>query len=154
MCACTHAVYVCVVVSRTRSRDQPVSCLLQTFQKAKKFSRITTFLVGLPSTTVYDDLRDFLSFMFSGTWTRWPWWSNFEVTGHDSSTGTRKQYTVRARVFSHRLQPHSHALTPRTRVAQGAHCLCLAPKQSHLIAQCHTLHLTHFMFTFLDARLA
>ena len=41
-----------------------------------------------------------------------------------------------------RLQPHSHALTPRTRVAQGAHCLCLAPKQSHFIAQCHTLHLT------------
>ena len=33
-------------------------------------------------------------------------------------------------------QPHSHALTPRTRVAQGAHCLCLSPKLSHLIAQC------------------
>ena len=28
-----------------------------------------------------------------------------------------------------RLQPHCHALTPRTCVAQGAHCLCLAPKK-------------------------
>ena len=41
-----------------------------------------------------------------------------------------------------RLQPHSHALTPRTRVAQGAHWLCRASKHSHLIAQCHTLRLT------------
>ena len=49
--------------------------------------------------------------------------------------------------LSRYVRPHSHALTPRTRVAQGsrtqgAHCLCLAPRQSHLIAQCHMLHLT------------
>ena len=28
-----------------------------------------------------------------------------------------------------RFQPHCHVLTPRTRVAQGAHCLCLAQKR-------------------------
>ena len=41
-----------------------------------------------------------------------------------------------------RLQQHSHALTPRTRVARGANWLCRASKKSHLIAQCHTLRLT------------
>ena len=44
------------------------------------------------------------------------------------------------------IQPHSQALTPRTHTRgprnHGAFCQCLAPKQSHFIAQCHMLHFT------------
>ena len=74
------------------------------------------------------------------------------------STGC-KQYTYRAHVFLMRIlstclsqpvvtvvQVHAATLSrsePTHRVARNhkAHCMCLAPKQSHFIAQCHVLNL-------------
>ena len=82
--------------------------------------------------------------------------------GNLAIDGGCKQYTVPRTRFSHAhvgsvlvpsllsqlsryVQPHSHALTPRTRVAQDSRrtlSVSCTKKQSHFIAQGHTLHLT------------
>ena len=75
---------------------------------------------------------------------------------HDSEQYTYRAHVFLMRIFVSVLVPacchscpgtYSHIVThwlhaPRGLRDHGAHCLCLAPKHSHFIAQCHMLHLT------------